>query len=126
MKTRALHILWLTPLAIAVAYSVALVGIRSEPFGYVASYSVFPHAENDVFHFSHGLVTLETCCGEEMWGTYSRSADGDWIWHLRHVTSTTTQEIRVRSGLFSMRFTDARDPSKEFTLRRRLFKELPL
>lgn len=127
MKISTKRILWLTPLGIAAAYVVALVGLRSEPSGYVASYSVFPHATTDIFDFSHGTVTLRTCCGNSSWGTYSRSSDGAWIWHLRYGTRRrTTREIRVQSGFFSMTFTVIEDPSVKFTLRRRVFANYPL
>src|SRR5207302_7442682 len=71
VKTRTKQILWLMPLAVAAAYAVALTGFRSEPSGYVASYSFLPHARTDVLDFSRGIVTLRTCCGDSPCGTYS-------------------------------------------------------
>ena len=124
MKTKTKRILWLTPLVIAAAYVMALVGLHSEPSGYVASYSIFPHDGNDVLDFSRGTVTLRTCCGDVPWGTYSRSPDGAWIWH--DSPATKSKEILVQSDLFSVSFTDMRDPSNKFTLRRRVFTQLPL
>ena len=127
MRTKTKRVLLLTPLAIAAAYAAALVALRSEPSGYVASYSIYPHAGTDVFDFSRGNVTLRTCCGDEPWGTYSRSPDGAWVWHLRRGTKKpVTREILVQPGFLSMRFTDLQDPSKTFTLRRRLFTQIPL
>ena len=126
MKTRTKRILWFTPVAIAAAYAVAFVGLRSEPSGYVASYSIMPHDGNDVLDFSHGIVTQRTCCGDEAWGTYSRSSDGAWVWHVRHGTKNpVTKELFVRADFASMSFTDTQDPSIRFTLRRRVFKQLP-
>ena len=127
VKTRTKRILWLTPLAIAAAYAVAFVSLRSEPSGYVASYSIIPHDSNDVLDFSHGIVTQRTCCGDESWGTYSRSPDGTWLWHIRHGSKNhATNDIIVRPGFFSMSFADTQDPAIRFTLRRRVFKQFPL
>ena len=65
--------LWLAPLAVVAICAMLVVGLRSEPSGYVAAYSVFPHESCDVLDFSGGIVTLRTCCGDEPYGTYSRA-----------------------------------------------------
>lgn len=124
MKTKTKRILWLTPLAIAVGYVLALVGLRSEPSGYVASYSIFPLDGNDVLDFSRGTVTLRTRWGDKPCGTYSRSPDGAWIWHFSY--GTKLKAMLVQSRPFSMSFTDTDDPSNRFTLRRRVFTQIPL
>jgi len=107
---------------------VALAGFRSEPWGYVASYSIFPHSETDVLNFRSGSVTLQTCCGEEAWGTYARLKDGTWVWHrIRPGTNgPMARDFLVRSDYFSMTFTDTQSPSNVFTLRRRVFMNFPL
>ena len=127
MKTSKKRILLFTPLAVVAACAVALLSLRSEPSGYVASYSIYPHAGTDVLHFSRGTVTLRTCCGDEPWGTYSRSEDGAWVWHLRRGTKKPySRDILVQSGFFSMQFTEIQNPSKKFKLRRRVFAQFPL
>jgi hypothetical protein len=126
VKTRTKHILWLTPLGVAGAYAACLVSLRAEPSGYVASYSVLPHSSTDVLDFSRGTVTLRTCCGDEPWGTYTRSREGAWIWHLRQGKKSVTKEYLVHSNFLSMSFTDMQDPSSKFTLRRRVFTHFPL
>ena len=127
MRTRTKGIVYLTPLAIAAAYAVAFVGPRAEPTGYVASYSIFPHASTDVLDFSRGTVTLRTCCGDESWGTYSRAPNGAWIWHLRHGSEQpVANEVLIRAGFFSMSFADTKNPAMKFTLRRRVFTKFPL
>ena len=127
MKSKTKWFLWLTPLSIATTYTVAVVGLRSEPSGYVASYSIFDHSITDVLDFSGGTVTLRTCCGNESWGTYSRSSDGAWIWHRRHESPTlVSQELVVRPGFFSIHFAETQNPSSHFTLRRRAFTAFPL
>ena len=128
MRTRTKQILLLTPLAVAAAYAVALTGFRAEPSGYVASYSFLPHARTDVLDFSHGIVTLRTCCGDSPCGTYSLSPEGRWVWHLRYGSPKPhlTGEIHVRSSAFSMSFSDLSNPSSQFTLRRRVFTTIPL
>jgi hypothetical protein len=125
VKTRTKRILWLTPPGIAAAYAACLLGLRAEPSGYVASYSVFPHSTTDVLDFSRGTVTLRTCCGDQPWGTYSRSREGAWIWHLRTRTKSVTKEYLVQSDFLSMSFTDVQDPSIKFTLGRRVFRQFP-
>ena len=128
MKTITKRILLLTPFAVGGVYVLAVASMRSEPSGYVASFSIFPHASNDVLNFSQGTVTLQTCCGDSSYGTYSRMPDGRWIWHLRMGTKNPpfAKEILVQSGFLSMSFADTQDPSIKFTLRRRLFEKLPL
>lgn len=126
MNTVAKRVLWFTLPFAAVFYALSARDY-SVPSGYVASYSIFPHDPNDVLNFAHGTVTLQTCCGDEFWGTYSRSADGAWVWHLRRGSKKPiTREIQINSEFSSMSFIDLQDPSKTFTLRRRLFKRLPL
>lgn len=127
MKSRTKCILWLTPLTLVVAYAVAYIGIRSEPSGYVASYSLLPHDKFDVIEFANGLVTQRTCCGDMPMGTYSRAPDGNWIWHYPNGgKNPTTNDIVVRSGYLSMSFADTKDARLRFTLWRRVFRWIPL
>lgn len=133
MKTRTKRILWLTPLIAAALLALAFVRHGTALSGYVASYSLYGHNSRDVLDFAGGTVTLRTCCGDESWGTYSRSSDGTWHWSLvRDTTVRGTKKIMwqetflVRVGWLSMTFTSERDPSFTFTLRRRLFSKLPL
>ena len=114
------------PLIIATGYFVAAIGMRSEPTGYVASYDFFPHSSNDVLIFSRGTVTLHTCCGDESFGTYSRSPDGRWIWHYTRESQPRAVDIRVRSHLFSISLELPDNPSVTLSLRRRVFADLPL
>ena len=112
-------------IGVVVIYGVVLIDLRDEPYGYVASYSLFAHSENDVLNFSQGKVTLQTCCGDQEWGTCERASDGSWIWHLRGKGFVKLMDFRVRSGPFSMTFTETGGQMEPFTLRRRAFKNLP-
>jgi hypothetical protein len=127
VKTRTKRILWFAPIVIVAAYTVALIRFRSEPSGYVTAYSVIGHTPSDAFDFHDGTVTIRTCCGDLSAGTYTRSAGGAWLWQFRYGDYKVDHgDYFVQSGLFSMRFTDAKTPSKEFTLRRRVSLSLPL
>lgn len=114
------------PLLVA-AYFLALAGFRAEPSGLVSSYSFFPHDPYDTLKFSHGVVTLQTCCGDGPWGTYSQAADGSWIWHVQpYGKAGRGGDVRVTSERWAIRFTDLTDPTHEFTLPRRVFRAVPL
>jgi len=125
VRTKTKRILWLTPLIIAAGYFGAVIGFRSEPSGCVASYDFFPHSSNDVLIFSHGTVTLHTCCGDESFGTYARSADGKWIWHYTREAQPRSADIRIRAHFFSISLERPDDPSVTLSLRRRVFADLP-
>jgi|688.fasta_scaffold306407_2 hypothetical protein len=117
----------MTPVALVATYALALVSFRSEPSGYVRSTPAFLHASTDVLEFSHGSVTLRTCCGDQWVGTCSRSADGVWVWQMSHKPDAPAfKQLYVRPGLFSMTFTDAANSSESYTLRRRVFKRWDL
>jgi len=89
--------------------------------------TIINHSHSDIFDFSHGTVTLRTCCGDESWGSYTRLPDGQWIWHVQiYQTAPPVMDFIVRPGPFSMSITDAADPSKHYVLRRRVFKQCPL
>jgi hypothetical protein len=111
-------------IAAVVAYGVALIDLGDEPRGYVASYSLLPHAEDDVLNFYQGKVSHQTCCGDSDWGTYERASDGSWIWNVRD-KGGEVMDFRVHSGPFSMTFTATQGEMEPFTLRRRAFKDLP-
>lgn len=126
MKRKIWWLLALPPLLVA-AYFFALAGFRAEPSGLVSSYSFFAHDPYDTLKFSRGLVTLQTCCGDEPWGTYSRATDGSWIWHVRpHGRADRGGDVRVTSELWAIRFTDLAAPAHIFTLPRRVFRQVPL
>jgi hypothetical protein len=61
-------------------YGVALVSFSDVPKGRFASWDIFAHSRGDVIEFDHGAVRHLTCCGDTDWGSYSRRADGVWIW----------------------------------------------
>ena len=118
-----------------VAAAILLVGIvcfafaqlRAAPTGRYHSYSIFPHDSCDVLTFSNGTVTLQTCCGDESWGSYQRAADGRWVWTWRHGgKKPTTNTYIIEPGVFTISCTDTQSPSSSFTLRRRLFTKIPL
>lgn len=116
-----------SPLVLVFVYGLCLVSFRAEPTGLVASYSVYAHAMNDTLKFADGKVTLQTCCGDESWGTYVQGADGAWIWHMTPPSKgRVAGDIRLQPGWFAMRFTGVTDPTVDFTLRRRVFRRVPL
>ena len=126
MKKRAWHLLWIVPLGAGLLYVLVLAGYRAEPGGYVASHSIYQHEKNDVLDFSHGKVTLRTCCGDMPWGTYAFVPSKGWVWNMHREKAPWTHAFLVDAGMFSMTFTDAEDPSYHFTLKRRVFRQLPL
>jgi hypothetical protein len=105
-------------------YGIVLIDLRAEPNGYVASYSLFAHSKTDVLNFSHGKVILQTCCGDEDWGTYEDAPGASWIWHLRGKGFVKAMDFRVSSGPFSMTFTETGGQMEPFTLRRRAFRNV--
>lgn len=128
VKTRTKRILWIAPLVASGILALAFIRHGTALSGYVASYSLYGHDSCDVLDFTGGAVTLRTCCGDESWGTYSRSDDGTWHWSLVRGTKKILWQdtFAVHPGLLSMTFTSEKDPSFSFTLRRRLFSKLPL
>lgn len=128
MKTSTKLILSVAPLVSVAACFLAFAGLRLEPSGYVASYSFFPHDPCDVLDFSRGTVTLRTCCGDSPQGTYSQRSDGAWVWHYKYTVKKqpVTEDFVVHPTPFAMTFVPVKDPSKSFTLRRRVFKQVPL
>jgi hypothetical protein len=77
-------ILWVACVVFTLAgiYGVALVSFGDERKGRFASWDIFPHSKGDVIEFNHGSVRHLTCCGDGLWGSYSRRSDGVWIWQL--------------------------------------------
>ena len=101
--------------------------LRAVPVGHFASYSVLPHAITDVFTFSGGSVTWQTCCGNELIGNYQRGDDGTWVWRSEWGTKKRVKHtFIVRPGVFRTEFIDKESPAKSFSLRRRLFTSIPL
>jgi hypothetical protein len=128
MTPKTKKIAWLTVAAVLIAGIVAVCWrLRAEPLGAFHSYSIFPHDSCDLLTFSNGTVTLQTCCGDESWGTYRREGDGHWVWTWRHGTKKpTTNTYIIQPGAFSITCTGTQSPSSSFTLRRRLFSKIPL
>jgi len=128
MTLKAKRLTWATVAAIVIAGFIAACSrLRAEPFGSFHSYSVFPHARCDLLTFSNGTVTLQTCCGDEAWGTYQREGDGRWAWTWRRGTKKpTTNTYIINPGAFTITCTDTQSSSSSFTLRRRLFTKIPL
>ena len=128
MRPRAKIIAW-TAVAIAVTMTAGILAARfhADPAGRFHSYPVIPHSYCDVLAFSNGTVTLQTCCGDESWGTYQRAPDGHWVWTSVHGSKTLlkTNVYNIALGTFSATFTQKQTLSS-FTLRRRLFTKVPL
>jgi hypothetical protein len=126
MTTSTKKRLWLSALILGTACAAMCLKLLREPSGYVSSFSLFPHSGLDVANFYDGKVTLETCCGDQNWGTYEKTANGSWVWTMRNGERGPTVGIyRVEPGLFWMTFTDLNVSHQPFTLRRRAFKKYP-
>jgi hypothetical protein len=67
-----------------IAFSALLLVVgelvaRRTPAGAWSSYRFFPHAEDDVMHFTNGTVRWFTCVVSDE-GMYHRLPNGDWVW----------------------------------------------
>lgn len=105
---------------------LTLVGLSAvfsqKPIGRFGSYKMLPHAGDDVFYFTNGLVSHETCCGQRLLGSYERSSDGTWIWRYEvGQKKVYTNEFVLEPGLFWMTCTDIKSPTNTWRLPRRLF-----
>ena len=127
VKPKIKRFAWLALAAVFATGAVLAAGwLRSSPSGHFHSYSIFHHDTCDVLTFSNGTVTLQTCCGDEAWGSYERAADGHWVWTFRHGgKKPTTNYFVVQPGAFAITCTDTQSPSSSFTLRRRLSTKIP-
>jgi hypothetical protein len=106
--------------ALAVAALTLIAGelaARRTPAGVYRSYRLIPHHPTDAMHFTNGTVRLFTC-GTTEEGTYSRAADGTWIWDWR--TKRVTNTVILRPHLFWLTMIDASQPTNVFRLRRTL------
>lgn len=92
------------------------------PIGYFGSYKMLPHDETDVLHFTNGVVSWETCCGDETVGTYKRLRGGSWIWVcVMGKKRPATNEIILRPGLLSLTCIEVSSSTNVFRLPRRFF-----
>ena len=116
-------------------YLLAIIALTDNPSGKYASYEFFPHSETDVLRFEDGKVTLETCCGNEAYGTYAQDVSGRWIWthqfQIRPADRTKWQMTSPRRfilhrSLFSLRVEALDQTALWFDMRRRLFNNVPL
>jgi hypothetical protein len=92
-----------------------------KPIGYFGCSKLLPHDGTDVLHLTKGIATWETCCGDQIVGTYSRSADGLWIWRcVLGKTKPETNEFILQPGLFSLTCIQRNSPTNVFRFPRRL------
>ena len=116
------------------AYLVSAIGLSSDPKGKYSSYEFYPHSKKDVLRFADGIVTLETCCGNEAFGSYSRDSSGDWIWVHQYQRRpadptkwhmTPPQRFVLRRTLSSLQIEALDPPFVRLEMKRRLFNDLP-
>ncbi len=107
--------LGLAVLALSVVYS-------REPRGYFGSYKMLPHDSGDVLHFTNGVVSWESCCGQEFLGTYTRSPEGAWLWHYskKGGKKVYTNEFILRPSLLWLACTETKAPTNTWRFPRRL------
>jgi hypothetical protein len=127
VKTRVKQLLWVSLiLGSGCGALLVVLSLRSTPTGRYASYSILPHDSCDVFAFSGGNVTWQTCCGDDAYGTYRQMPGGAWVWSAVHGTKKrSTNTFALRPGVFYMSFTDLQNPTNKFSLRRRLSAKWP-
>jgi hypothetical protein len=136
--------LWLTRIAFtflgilclgSVVYLFAIASFSGEPSGKFSSWKFFPHDANDVLRFEAGVVTLETCCGIQDQGLYSKNPDGSWNWVLQRSVKRTPEspvvlspitKFRIERRLFHLRIQSLEDSKIELDMRRRIFNNFPL
>lgn len=108
--------------AVGVAVAVGSIVCSRAPFGHFDSTILMGrHDSEDVLTFSNGIVTWETCCGDQPVGSCERLPDGTWAWHLvMGKKKQTTNEIVVQPGLFWLSCYETSTPTKIYKLRRRL------
>lgn len=116
-------------------YMLAIVGWTKNPHGKYASYEFFGHALTDVLRFENGKVTLETCCGNEAYGTYAKDPTGGWIWTQQQQVRpadrakwhmTPPRRFRLHRSLFFLRIDSLDQPAFQLDMQRRLFNQIPL
>ena len=121
--------------AASVLYLFLICSFTDDPRGMYASWEFFPHHYNDVLRFEDGKVTLETCCGNEAYGTYAKDENGKWVWTHQsqrrpadrskwHLTEPEYYCLERR--FFHLRICCKDRPLVELDMRRRLFNAFPL
>jgi hypothetical protein len=125
MKYKA--VAWVASVVVvAVGASFVVSRLRSEPAGQLLAYPITGHDSGDVVVFSKGVVTLQTCCGNESWGTYATTSDGRWLWiWVAGTTKPRTNMFFIEPGVFITTFTEAQNVSS-FSLRRRVLPKVRL
>ena len=115
-------------------YVLALIALTDDPKGKYASYEFIPHASTDVLRFESGKVTLETCCGNEAYGTYAQDGSGVWIWTYQYQRRpadrtkwhmTPPQRFALHRSLVSLRIEALDPPALRLDMRQRLFNDIP-
>ncbi len=119
------------------ALIVAMVICQREPIGYFNSYKLMPHADDDVLHFTNGIVSYETCCGDTLEGYYRRTTNSTWVWdrtyrrkskvtndiagviQISTRTNIFTNQLHLEPGLFGLTVVD--DKGKRTVWLRRAF-----
>jgi hypothetical protein len=121
------------------ALVAATVYCRRAPIGYFGSWKMIPHDRDDVLHFTTGVVSHETCCGQEQLGTYRQMADGSWVWETparRRIRATESFELMgvpqlknppftnfsiLKPGLLWLTVVSTNQPAKTYRLPRKFF-----
>ena len=121
----------------AIVYGIAIASFSDDPAGKYSSYELFKHDFIDVVRFENGLVTLETCCGDEDFGTYHQDPDGRWVWvwsersiDERSLGPPTESDYLhtfiIQRKLFGLYIQFESDPDIDLFMKERLFNDFPL
>jgi hypothetical protein len=117
-----------------IVYVLCLVSLSGDPNGKYAGDKFSGHAATDIIRFDAGKVRLETCCGDEDYGTYAKDSEGRWIWTYQYQRRpadrskwhlSTPQHFILRRSLFNIHIESIEPPSSALTMRTRLFNDLP-
>jgi hypothetical protein len=114
---------------------LCLGSLSDDPHGKYAAVKFSGHAEADIIRFEAGRVRLETCCGDEDYGTYAKDSEGRWIWTYQYQLRpssdhskwhlSTPHLFNLRRSLFNIHIESIEPPVAELSMRTRLFNDIP-
>jgi hypothetical protein len=123
--SRKRKVVFISVLTAALVLVVLSALFRQRPLGKFASYKMMLHDTGDVLRFTNGMVSWETCCGQQFVGNYEKSQHGEWIWHMRlsmgKKKPPLTNDYILGPGLIWLTCKDASAPTNNWRLRRSLF-----
>ena len=122
LSSRACKVAAISASAVCVVLFALSAVFQQRPIGLFGSYKMLPHESGDVLRFTNGVVSHETCCGQEFLGSYKRLPDRTWMWHYSTGKKKVyTNYFVLKPGLFWLTCIDAKEPTNTWRLPRRLF-----